>query len=47
MKKRPKSLSTVTGVPMTDRRLACGLITAALIGGSALTSYANESLGGG
>ncbi len=31
---------------MTDRRLACGLITAALIGGSALTSYANESLGG-
>ncbi|MCM1050437.1 MAG: hypothetical protein NC349_00600 [Paenibacillus sp.] len=47
MKKRPKSLSTVAGMPLADRRLACGLITAALISGSALTSYANESMGGG
>ena len=47
MKKSPKNLSPAPNAFVADRRLACGLITAALISGSALTSYANESMGGG
>lgn len=43
MKKRPKSLPATHSAQPVDRKLACGLLAAALIGGSAITSYAADS----
>lgn len=47
MKKRPKSLPATHSAQPVDRKLACGLLAAALIGGSAITSYAADSNRGG
>lgn len=48
MKTRPKSLPTIHSAQPADRMLACGLLAAALIGGSAITSYAAaNNIGGG
>ncbi len=43
MKKRPKSLPATHSAQPVDRKLACGLLAAALIGGTAITSYAADS----
>lgn len=47
MKKRPKSLSATNSANRVDRKLVCGLLACALIGGTGLTSYAADSNGGG
>lgn len=47
MKKRPKSLPATHSAQPVDRKLACGLLAAALIGGTAITSYAADSNRGG
>lgn len=47
MKKRPKSLSATYSANRVDRKLVCGLLACALIGGTGLTSYATDSNGGG
>ncbi|MCM1355749.1 MAG: TonB-dependent receptor [Staphylococcus sp.] len=43
MKTRPKSLSRAGYATPADRKLACGLLVAALIGGSGMTSYAADN----
>lgn len=47
MKKRPKSLPATHSAQLVDRKLACGLLVAALIGGTAATSYAADNSRGG
>lgn len=47
MKKRPKSLPAIHSAQLVDRKLACGLLVAALIGGTAATSYAADNSRGG
>lgn len=46
MKQRPRALSIAGLSFKADSRLACGIITAAMISGSALVSYAGDKMGG-
>ncbi|MEZ3562130.1 hypothetical protein [uncultured Duncaniella sp.] len=47
MKQRPKSLSSVLGSNNVDRKLACGVLAFALIGGTGMTAHAADSNRGG
>lgn len=47
MKKSPKSLSAVHNANVVDRKLACGLLTLALMGGAGINAYAADSNMGG
>lgn len=47
MKQRPKSLSSVLGSNNVDRKLACGVLAFALIGGTGIAANAADSNRGG
>lgn len=47
MKQRPKSLSSVLGSNNVDRKLACGVLAFALMGGTGMTAHAADSNRGG
>ena len=47
MKQRPKSLSSVLGSNNVDRKLACGVLAFALMGGTGMTAHAADSIRGG